>query len=148
MLQQFRTFAQNRFVRWVFIVFLVVPFGLFGIDAYINRVGTGEAMASVGPARISSYEFEQAMRKQADIYRQQFRGNFDASLMENPEIKRAVLDQLVSEKLIDIGAQRAGIRIPDKALADRIASEPFFQDNGKFSKQRYEELAKSQGLIA
>ena len=146
MLEQFRTFAQHKVIRWLFILFLVVPFGLFGIDAYVNRAGSSEAMASVGPARISSFEFEQAMRKQADIYRQQFRGNFDASLMENLEIKRAVLDQLVAEKLIDIGAQSAGIRIPDKALADRIASEPFFQENGKFSKQRYEELAKSQGL--
>jgi peptidyl-prolyl cis-trans isomerase D len=146
MLEHFRTFATNRFVRWIFILFLVVPFGLFGIDAYFNRVSSGEALASVGSARISSYEFENAVRKQADIYRQQFRGNFDASLMENPEIKRAVLDQLVNEKLVSIGADHAGVRLPDKALADRISSEPFFQDDGKFSAKRYEEIAKSQGL--
>ena len=146
MLEQFRTFAQNRVVRWLFILFLVVPFGLFGIDAYINRVSAPDAMATVGRATISQTEFEQAMRRQADIYRQQFRGQFDASLMENPELKRAVLDQLVSEKLIAIGADRSGIRIPDKALAERIASQPFFQENGQFSKQRYEEIAKSQGL--
>jgi peptidyl-prolyl cis-trans isomerase D len=146
MLEHFRIFAANRVVRWLFILFLVVPFGLFGIDAYINRVGSADGIATVGPAHISAYEFDQAVRRQADIYRQQFKGNFDASLMENPEIKRAVLDQIVAEKLIAIGADRAGVRIPDKALAERIASEPFFQDNGKFSKQRYEEIAKSQGL--
>lgn len=148
MLEQFRTFATNRIVRWIFILFLVVPFGLFGIDAYFNRVSSGEALASVGSARISSYEFEQAVRKQADIYRQQFRGNFDASLMENPEIKRAVLDQLVSEKLVSLGADHAGVRLPNKALADRIGSEPFFQEDGKFSPKRYEDIAKSQGLTA
>ena len=146
MLEHFRQFAANRIVRWLFILFLVVPFGLFGIDAYINRVSSGEAFASVGPARISSQDFDQAMRRQADIYRQQFRGNFDPALMENPEIRRGVLDQLVAEKLVVIGAEHAGVRIPDKALAERIAAEPFFQDNGKFSKQRYEEIAKSQGL--
>jgi peptidyl-prolyl cis-trans isomerase D len=146
MLEHFRTFAQNRIVRWLFILFLVVPFGLFGIDAYLNRTSAGEAFATVGPARISSYEYEQAVRKQADIYRQQFRGQFDSSIMENPEVKRAVLDQLVAEKLLAIGSEQAGIRIPDKALAERIAAEPFFQENGQFSKQRYEELARSQGL--
>ena len=146
MLEHFRNFAQNRIVRWLFILFLVVPFGLFGIDAYLNRTSAGEAFATVGPARISSYEYEQAVRKQADIYRQQFRGQFDSSIMENPEVKRAVLDQLVSEKLLAIGSEQAGIRIPDKALAERIAAEPFFQENGQFSRQRYEELAKSQGL--
>jgi peptidyl-prolyl cis-trans isomerase D len=146
MLQNVRDFAANRIVRWVFILFLVVPFGLFGIDAYLNKVGSGDALASVGGVRISNYEFDQAVRKQADIYRQQFRGNFDASLMDNPEIKRAVLDQLVSEKLVAIAADHAGVRLPDKALADRIGAEPFFQDDGKFSKKRYEDIAKSQGL--
>ena len=146
MLEQFRTFAQNRVVRWLFILFLVVPFGLFGIDAYINRASAPDALASVGRGSISQFEFDQAMRRQADIYRQQFRGQFDASLMENPELKRAVLDQLVSERLLALGAERAGIRVPDKVLAEHIAGQPFFQENGQFSKQRYEELAKSQGL--
>ena len=146
MLEHFRTFAQNRVVRWIFILFLVVPFGLFGIDAYLNRVSSSEAMAHVGSARITQFEYEQALRRQADIYRQQFRGNFDQSLMDNPEVRRAVLDQLVAEKLVQIGSERAGVRIPDKALADRIAAEPFFQENGAFSKSKYEEIAKSQGL--
>ncbi len=146
MLDIIRNFSQNRVIRWVFIIFLVVPFGLFGIDAYVNSVGAGEAMVSVGNARITQYEYDQALRRQAEIYRQQFRGNFDASLMENPEVKRGVLDQLVAEKLVGIGADRAGVRVPDKALADRIANETFFQEDGKFSPKRYEDIARSQGL--
>jgi len=146
MLEHFRQFAANRVVRWLFILFLVVPFGLFGIDAYINRVSSGEAFANVGGTRISQQEFDQAIRRQADIYRQQFRGQFDQSLMENPEVRRGVLDQIVGEKLVALGADRAGLRIPDKALAERIGAEPFFQDNGKFSKERYEQVARSQGL--
>ena len=146
MLQHFRDFASKKVVRWLFILFLVVPFGLFGIDAYIGRVGGPDALASVGRARISSAEFDQAMRQQAEIYRQQFRGQFDASLMENPEVRRSVLDKLVNEKLIVIGAERAGVRMGDKELAARIANEPFFQSGGRFDKGRYEMLAKSQNL--
>jgi peptidyl-prolyl cis-trans isomerase D len=146
MLEHFRQFAANRIVRWLFILFLVVPFGLFGIDAYINRVGSGEAFAEVGGARITNQEFDQAVRRQGDEFRQRFGGQFDAAMMENPEMRRHVLDQLVSQKLYLIGADHAGVRIPDKALAERIAAEPFFQDGGKFSKQRYEEIAKSQGI--
>ena len=146
MLEHFRTFAQNRIVRWLFILFLVVPFGLFGIDAYLNRTSAGEAFATVGPARISSYEYEQAVRKQADIYRQQFRGQFDPSIMNNPEVRRSVLDRLVNDRLIAIGSDRAGVKIPDKALAEKIATEPYFQVDGKFSKERYETVAKMQQL--
>ena len=146
MLENIRQFAQQRYVRWAFIIFLVVPFGLFGIDAYINRVSGPDAVAQVGPASISNTELDQAMRNQAEVYRQQFGRNFDASLMESPEVKRSVLDRLVSEKLIALGAERAGVRVPNRALAERIASEPAFQVDGKFSKERYEQIAKANGL--
>jgi peptidyl-prolyl cis-trans isomerase D len=146
MLQHIRDFASRKFVRWLFILFLVVPFGLFGIDAYINRVGSDGAVANVGPARVTNAEFDQALRRQADNYREQFRGQFDASIMDNPEIRRAVLDNLVSEKLVQIGAERSGLRIPDAALAERISRMPEFQVEGRFSRDRYNLVAKAQGM--
>jgi peptidyl-prolyl cis-trans isomerase D len=146
MLEQLREFGNKRIVRFIFALFLVVPFGLFGIDYYFRTPMGGDAVASVGSVRIGATEFDQAMRQQAEMYRQQFRGNFDVSLMDNPEVKRAVLDRLVNEKLVGIGAQRAGVRVSDKELAQRIAEEPYFQVDGRFSKDRYESLAKSQGL--
>ena len=146
MLEQLREFGNKRIVRFIFALFLVVPFGLFGIDYYFRTPMGGDAVASVGSVRISATEFDQAMRQQAEMYRQQFRGNFDVSLMDNPEVKRAVLDRLVNEKLVAIGAQRSGVRVSDKELAQRIAEEPYFQVDGRFSKERYESLAKSQGL--
>jgi peptidyl-prolyl cis-trans isomerase D len=146
MLQTFRDFASKRFVRLVFAIFLVIPFGLFGIDYYFKAPVGGDTIASVGSQRIGQTEFDNAIRNQTEIYRQQFKGQFDASLMDNPEVRRAVLDRLVNEKLVVIGAERAGIRMTDKELAQRIASEPFFQVEGRFDKDRYEQLAKSQGL--
>jgi len=146
MLQNIRDFASKRIVRWLFIIFLVVPFGLFGIDAYINRVGSDGAVAHVGKARVTVTEFDQAIRRQSEIYREQFRGQFDSSLMDNPEIRRAVLDGLVNEKLMAIGSDRAGVRMPDAALAERIARMPEFQVGGQFNKERYEVIARSQGL--
>lgn len=146
MLEQIRNFARHPVIRWTFIAFLVVVFGLFGIDAYLARPAGGDTVASVGRIRIGSGELDNAMREQAEIYRQQFRGQFDASLMDNPEIRRGVLDQLVNEKLVAIGSESAGARIPDDQLAERIASLPVFQVDGRFSRDQYERVAKSQGL--
>ena len=42
--------------------------------------------------------------------------------------------------------QRAGIRMSDKELAQKIATEPFFQVDGRFNKERYEQLARAQNL--
>ncbi len=148
MLEQFREFANKRIVKFLFALFLVIPFGLFGIDYYFKSPVGGDVIATVGPAAIGAMEFDNAIRQQADFYRQQFRGQFDMSIMDNPEVRRGVLERLVNEKLAAIGAERAGIRMGDKQLANRIASEPVFQIDGRFNKERYEQLAKSQGMTA
>jgi peptidyl-prolyl cis-trans isomerase D len=146
MLENFREFANKKIVRFLFALFLIIPFGLFGIDYYFRSPMGGDALATVGRTRISALDFDQALRQQAEVYRQQFRGNFDASLMDNPEIRRAVLDRLISERLVAVGSERAGIRLSDRELAERIVSEPAFQVDGRFSKERYEQIARSMNL--
>jgi peptidyl-prolyl cis-trans isomerase D len=147
-MEKLREIAKNKYFKIVFALFLVIPFGLFGVEQYLQRPAGGDSIASVGRQGISQYEFDQAMRQQAETYRQQFGKNFDPAIMENPEIRRSVLDRLVGERLIAIGSESAGVKVPDRQLAERIAGEPFFQVDGKFSKQRYDEIAKSQGLTA
>jgi peptidyl-prolyl cis-trans isomerase D len=142
----FRKMTENRFFKILFALFLIIPFGLFGLEQYASRGGGAASVARVGSQDVSIAEFDQAVRRQGERYREQFRGNFDASLMDNPEIRRGVLDSLVNERLVAIGTDRAGVKMPDRQLADRIASEQVFQVDGKFSKDRYEQLAKSQGL--
>jgi len=146
MLEQFREFANKRIVKLLFALFLVVPFGLFGIDFYFRTPVGGDTLASVGRARIGQQEFDQALRNQTDLYRRQLRGQFDPAIMENPEVRGAVLEGLVSQKLLAIGAERAGIRMGDKQLAEKIYSEPFFQVEGRFNRERYEQIAKAEGI--
>jgi len=146
MLQQMRDFGNKRIVRFIFALFLVVPFGFFGIDYYFRTPVGGDVVASVGRQRIGQVEFDNAIRQQADFYRQQFRGQFDSALMNNPEMRRAVLDRLVNQKLITIAADRERVRMGDKELARRIASEASFQVDGRFDKERYEAIAKANNL--
>ncbi|APV50511.1 hypothetical protein BWI17_12920 [Betaproteobacteria bacterium GR16-43] len=147
MLEQIREFGNKKIVRLLFALFLVIPFGLFGIDYYFKSPVGGDTIATVGSTRIGQQEFDNAVRRQTDQYRQQFGANFDASMMENPEMRKGVLDRIVSERLVAVGAQEAGIRIGDKQLAERITTEPFFLDpNGKFSQKTYEQIAKQEGL--
>src|SRR5260221_3189853 len=146
MLEHFRTFAEKKIVRLLFALFLVVPFGLFGIDYYFRAPVGGDVSATVGRRGLGPLELEQALRQQADVSRQQFRGQFDPALMDRPEVRTAVLDRLVGERLVALGVDRHGLRIGDQQLAERIASEPFFQADGRFSKERYEFVAKAQGL--
>jgi peptidyl-prolyl cis-trans isomerase D len=146
MLEQFREFANRKYVKWIFVIFLAIPFGLFGIDFYFHTPVGGDTIATVGRTRIGAAEFDQALRRQADLYRQQFQGHFDAALMDNPEIRGAVLEQLINERLVALGSERAGIRLSDRQLAERIVSDPLFQVDGKFAKERYEAIARANSL--
>ena len=146
MLDKIRTFAEYKIVRFLFALFLIIPFGLFGIDYYFRAPVGGDTVASVGKTRVSQSDFDQAIRAQQETYQAQFGRNFDASLMENPEIRKSVLDRVINERLIVVGADRAGLKVSDKQLADRIAAEPAFQEDGKFSKERYDAIARAQGF--
>ena len=146
MLDRIREFSQIKIVRYVFAIFLIIPFGLFGIDYYFRTPLGGDTVATVGNLRVSQVDFEQALRQQQELYQQQFGRNFDASLMENPEIRKSVLDRVINERLLALGAERAGVRVGDRQLAERIAAEPAFQQEGKFSKERYDAIARSQGM--
>jgi len=145
-LETLRELANNRIVKIVFSIFLLIPFGMFGMDYYFKGPVGGDVVATVGSTRIGTYDFDEALRKQADVYRQQLHGNFDASLMQNPEIRRAVLDRLIADRLVVVGADRAHIRLSDRQLAERIVADPMFQEDGRFSKQRYEALARANNL--
>ena len=146
MLDKIRTFSQYRIVKWIFAIFLIIPFGLFGIDYYFRTPLGGDTIATVGNLRVSQGDFDQALRQQQETLQAQFGRNWDASLMENPELRRSVLERVINERLVGLGAERAGVKIDDKQLADRIASEPAFQEGGKFSRERYEAIARAQGF--
>ena len=146
MLDKIRTFAQYKIVKFLFAVFLIIPFGLFGIDYYFRTPLGGDTIATVGDLRVSQADFDQALRQQQETLQAQFGRNFDQSIMENPELRRSVLDRVINERLIAQGAARSGVQVDDRQLADRIAAEPAFQEDGKFSKQRYEAIARSQGF--
>jgi peptidyl-prolyl cis-trans isomerase D len=147
MIDNLRNIAHNKIVQLLLALFLIVPFAFFGMESYMNRAPGGmDTVATVGNQRITTLEFDQALKQQAEVMRQQFRGNFDPALMDSPQVRQSVLDRLVAERLVTVGAQRAGFRLSDKALAERIASEPAFQVEGRFSKDRYEMLARQNNL--
>jgi peptidyl-prolyl cis-trans isomerase D len=147
MIDNLRQIANNKFVQIFLALFLIVPFAFFGMESYLSGgQGGANTVATVGSQRITAMEFDQAIRQQAETMRQQFRGNFDPSMMDSPQIRQSVLERLVSERLVTAGSSRAGLRLSDKALAERIAAEPAFQVDGRFSKERYEFIARQNNL--
>ena len=117
---------------------MMVPFAFFGVDYYFRGGNPADTVATIGKDKISQGEFDQALRDQQQRARQLMGRNFDSAMFDNPEVRFAVLEQVVNEHLLTGKAKDEKFRISDAQLRETIASIPAFQDGGKFSGERYE----------
>ena len=64
--------------------------------------------------------------------------NTDPALFDSPEFKKAVLDNLISTELMNQSIDKNGFVISNEQLSSYIVGMPDFQENGKFSQERYD----------
>ncbi|MES2354356.1 MAG: SurA N-terminal domain-containing protein [Pseudomonadota bacterium] len=145
MLDYFRQGAQTKFAK-VILALITVPFALWGVDSYVRDGDAADNVATVNGQKITAREFNQAVKENLDQLRARYNGNVDASLVNNPEFRQSVLDGLINQRVLLSDAVRVGAAISDKQLAERIAAIPAFQEDGKFSKTRYQGLLGQQGM--
>jgi peptidyl-prolyl cis-trans isomerase D len=140
----FDSVRNNKKIVQVILALIILPFAFWGVESYIGNMGSGGDVASVGSSRISLAEFQEALREQQDRLRPSLGGR-DPALLESPELRRAVIDNLVQRRLLDLHAAEMKLSVSNEQLAGFIASVPLLQEDGKFSPQRYEQLIASQG---
>ncbi len=137
---------ENKRLVQIILALIILPFALWGVSSYNRSGNAADVAATVNGAKISQKEFENALNQQQDRLRQQLGANFDASMLENPQMKRAVLDNLVSQHLLVERAKSAGLSVPDEQVAQVIAGIEAFQVDEKFDKKRYESVLANQNL--
>ncbi len=139
-------FVQNkkRLVQIV-LALIILPFAFFGMDSYQNSDG-GEALATVDGEKIGQQEFDNALRQQQDRMREMLGVNYDPAMFDQPERKRPVLENLVTQRLLMLQARVAGLAVSDSQLAQAIAGIEAFQQDGKFDKQRYETALRGENM--
>lgn len=140
--------ATKTWIAKLILALITIPFALWGVESYIRTPSGQDTAATVGTEKITAQEFQQAVRNQLDQFRQQFGGNIDASIMDNPEMRKSILDQLIDQRLVVNATKATGLVVSDATLRERIGTEPSFQQDGKFSPARYELALKSLGLSA
>ena len=136
----------NKRITQIFLAVITLPFAFWGVESYVRNVDSGTEIATVGNAKISQQELQGAMREQQDRLRTQLGGKIDPVLFESLAMRRAVLDTLITQRLLAEQARKAKMSVGDQQLAQFIASVPSLQENGKFSKERYEALVAGQGM--
>jgi len=145
MLAVIRERAQGWIAK-VILVLITVPFALWGVDSYIGHGGGETVVASVNGHSIGAREFDRAWRAQQQRLREMLGANATDSVLDNPALKRSVLEQLINQKLLLLQADQAHLDIPNAMLVRVIANFPPFQESGRFSDARYHALLSQQNM--
>lgn len=125
---------------------ITLPFAFFGVDYYFRSGGSDQTVATVGKNKISQADFDDALREQQQRMRQALANNYDPALLDRPEVRYALLDQLVNQRLLENEARADRLRVSDTQLAQFIAGLPPFQEDGKFSPEKYREVLAAQNM--
>lgn len=124
---------------------IAITFATWGIESYTSMRGGRQVVASVNGIDISSREFEEELQRQQDQLRQLLGQNFDTAELDTPESRRAVLERLISERLVASEAARANLTVSDESLVEAIHSFPAFRGaDGSFSRTTYESVLRTQ----
>lgn len=136
----------NKRLVQVLLALITLPFAFWGIDSYQRMSSTAQDLAEVAGQKITLQEFAQAQRDQQERLRALLGRNFDAALLDTPEQRAELLDGLIQQRLLAVKSIKSNLIVTDQQLREMIIALPAFQENGQFSKARYDAMLRAQGL--
>jgi peptidyl-prolyl cis-trans isomerase D len=130
----------------VFLGLIAITFATWGIESYTQFRASRDTVATVNGMEISQREFGEEMRRQQEQMRRMFGGAIDPAMLDTPESRRLVLENLISQRLIAREVGRAHMFMSREAVIDAITSAAEFQEDGKFSAAKYSAYLASRGV--
>ena len=139
----------NKIMMFVMFLLIVPAFVLVGVDGYSRSNESGATVAKIASYSITQTEWDTAHKNEVDRLRAS-RPELDAKMMDSPEARYATLERLVRERVMTEAADASLLPITDARLARELQQIPAIasmkKPDGSFDKERYEQIAASQGL--
>ncbi len=132
-------------VMWLVIITFIGTLFYWGMGPRADT-GNPAVLATVGDIRILRSEYAEAYKRQEEFLRRLYGQQADARLFEALNLRQRVLEDLISRVLILREAERVGLAVTEGELIAEIRATPVFAKEGKFSRERYLELLRLNGL--
>jgi len=129
----------------IIVAFIGLVFALWGVGDYLTGA-TEQFAAKVDDMQISQSEFDQSLARQRQKLEDVFKGEVPNSPMFEQRIKDGVLDQLITQRVLQKMVDDEGYYVADQVLAQKIKAMEAFQEAGIFSADSYKERVQSQGM--
>jgi len=133
--------SKNILVKLLVIIIIGV-FALWGIGDMFSG-GKNNVIVEISGKKIYAQEFGDELRKEMII---QNISNGKDVLKQNLHLK--VLNNIISNKIIELYAEEKGVIINDQALANFLKNIPEFQDKDQFSRTKYEKYLLQNNLTS
>lgn len=142
-MESFRKVIKGWLGKVLLILFLT-PLALVGIEGYFSGGNKADVVKSVNGQEISKKELENVVKNYKDQYLPMVQG--DEALLNMSVIEQKALDTLISRNLLIQQAEKLGISLSEDQIAQMIAQQPNFQENGQFSQKLYENYLRAEGI--
>lgn len=141
-------FIRDRAQGWIawFIVGLIsIPFALWGVNSYVTGP-SDTIVAKVNGEEITRTELQQAVQRYREQMRQMMGDEFNPEMFDSAEIRFAVIDDLIEQRLIRSATDTLGQRVSDRQIAQFIQQTPAFQRDGRFDSEQYQMVLARAGF--
>ena len=145
MLQTMRNNAQGMVAK-IIIGFLILVFGLWGVESIVSIGGGEQAAVEVDGQKISEQDITRAIDQQRANLSRQFGDQFNSDIFNDQFLRQAAIEQLVNEKITVIQAQKLGLKASNRSVDETILTIPAFQVDGRFDKEQFQNVLRLNGM--
>lgn len=134
MLQYMRKNVGSWFIK--FMLFgIVIVFSFWGVGSYTNR--DDNTVMTIDDVKVPYNEYRDIYNTFFESYREVYE-SMDSATLDFLDIRKQAIDALTERYLLYEGARRMNIEVSGSEVAAQIASISVFQENGFFSRQKYQ----------
>jgi len=147
MLSYMRENAGSWIIKVIFGIIVVVFVGFYGFSD-LRKAGKDTTIAKVGNRKITMTQYQTAYKNTLEMYRSQFKGQFNEEMMEKIGLKQKVLEDLIGREILLQEAEKRSIKVSEDEVKNAILSMPMFQQDGSFSEPMYQRALNYYGITA
>jgi len=119
---------------------------LFVFGASGPDTAARDSVATVNGEPIPVERYQRRYQEYMNLYAQTLRERFSPEMAERMGLPRQVVEDLVQEELVVQRARAEGLEVSDEELNAQIHGMAVFQEGGRFSLKRYEEVLRRSNV--
>ena len=137
----------SKWLKYVLVGIICVPFALFGVNSYFNNHGPDYAV-KVNGQKVPLNVFQNAYYQSRQQVQQTFGGQLPQGLDLGTMINNQAMENVVRQEVLRQSTIENGFAVGNEDLAQQIFAVDVFNVDGVFDKERYTNQLQAMGVSA